>query len=212
MTKFIVGISGKRGSGKTTLANELVASGKFIRASFAAPLKFAVVRDFNLIQSQVNGALKEVIDERYNKTPRDIMIAYGNFFRSIDPNYWVDQLRLALDHIDRSVVIDDMRFENEAIMIKALGGYLVRLDRDEMFSPYKGEIDDLSEIGLDNYTGFDLRIPPEFNKDLADLKSISERILNVKRSKEAITKLPVDVILPDGRDIRNVDLHSGGNI
>lgn len=171
---LIIGVSGKKGSGKDTLANILVKKYGFIKRSFAEALKSGVRKDFDLTKDHTDGKLKELptkfINTKYHQsdgclkteywTPRDIMVEYGQFFRKFNPNYWVDSVFDNLKHIDPfknypkliRVVISDVRFKNEADRIREEGGYVARLDRKLELNIYKTISDDVSETDLDNYT------------------------------------------------------------
>ena len=72
-----VGILGKKGSGKDTLADYLVEHNGFIKYSFADPVKNIVNILFNLSDTQVNGYLKETVDERWGLSPRVILQRFG---------------------------------------------------------------------------------------------------------------------------------------
>jgi len=180
MTKpLIVAVSGKRGAGKSALARVLIEDYGFVLGSFAKPLKERAKLDFCLSAAQVYGDQKEVVDPRYGMTSRDILIKIGQAYRSIDNDFWVNELRKSLETEIRPVVIDDMRFVNEANMLKGMGAMLVRLERLPEDNIYKGIIDDLSETQLDLYDGFDFRFCGMDNRTMSDLRVIAERITNV---------------------------------
>jgi len=180
MTKpFIVAVSGKRGAGKTALADILVNDYGFVRASFALPLKEKVRQDFDLSHEQVYGFQKEIVDSRYGLSSREILIKVGQIYRAVDPNYWVKQLEKTLLTFDKPVVIDDMRFRNEIDMLRGLGAYVVRLDRLLMDNIYKTELNDPSETDLDHHKGFSLHVAGEDNRTISDLYAVAERITNV---------------------------------
>jgi hypothetical protein len=88
----IVAISGKRRSGKSFLGTILQNDYGFVPISLAAPLKQMIRDHFGLTVDQTDGHLKEIVDVRYNLTPRDLMIRFGAFYRSIDPDFWVKKL------------------------------------------------------------------------------------------------------------------------
>jgi hypothetical protein len=78
----------------------------------------------------------------------------------------------------RPLVITDMRFPNEAMTVKKLGGFLVRCDRDVPASP--GEDQHTSETALDNYLHWDYVI--DNNGSLEDLQGkVAEIVDNVLR-------------------------------
>lgn len=61
-------------------------------------------------------------------TPRDIWIAVGNKMRDIWQSTWIDYV---LKNIKADIVIiSDLRFENEAIAIRAARGILIKIVRD----------------------------------------------------------------------------------
>ena len=177
-SKFvIIGLSGKRGSGKDALANKLIALG-WEKVSFAGELKQRVRDDFNLTVEQTDGALKEVPSGYINETgteltPRDIMTTCGQYYRSIDPMFWVKSAfrRVVRNEVEgtRKLVVTDVRFPNEANFLRQHGAIMVRLNRYPKLNIYKTELNNISETSLDTYS-FDWTIPPENNIDLTDLE------------------------------------------
>jgi hypothetical protein len=173
----IVGLSGKASSGKTSVANYLAKHYGYTHLALAIPLKNLCKEHFALTDEQVHGKLKEVVDERYGVSPRQILINTGRFYRSIDPMFWVKKLRgellNTLQAQTRVFVISDVRFPNEAEWIRTYGGINVRLERPIEQRGF--ELDDESETALDSYN-FDLRIPESSNVDLDDIPKIAQRI------------------------------------
>lgn len=163
----LIGISGKRGTGKSLLGKILSEQFGFISLSFAKELKERVREDFGLREIETDGEAKEKILPEYGLSPREIMIKYGQFFRSIDPDYWV---RRTLRRIksDGDYCITDVRFRNEADAITKLGGVVVRLERLPKLNIYKGTIDDESENALDSYS-FSSVLTAEHNRTPEDL-------------------------------------------
>ena len=71
---MIIGITGKAGSGKDTVADYLVKNHDFIKLSFAGILKQGMQILFNLSDDQLHHPLvKEKIDPRWGKSPRELM-------------------------------------------------------------------------------------------------------------------------------------------
>jgi phosphomevalonate kinase len=185
---YIVSISGKRGSGKTTLAEMLVKHG-FTRVSFAATLKTAVMREYGLTPEQVYGMAKETFEPKIGMTPRQKLTEYGQAKRAEDPNFWVKAFLTDLQAVTGPVVVDDMRFKNEAHMLRQQSGLMVRLARLEEDNVYKGVIDDASETDLDDYPSFDIVVPGTDNRTLGDLESLTERILDAYYQTLAVNAL-----------------------
>lgn len=131
----LLALTGPAGSGKTTVAEHLVCMGAAVRVRFAGPLKDALVA-MGLTREQVDGGEKE--EPCYmlgGKTPRHAMQTIGTDWgrEMIDDEIWV---RCTVARIltftaqGLNVVVDDARFDNEADMIRELGGKVISLTRD----------------------------------------------------------------------------------
>lgn len=115
---MIIGIIGKKGSGKDTMADYLVKQYEFKQFTYAEPLKKICQELFSLTDEQVNCPhLKEVIDERWGKTPREILQQIGTdlFRKHYDENIWVNILKekIKLDVKTKNIVVSDIRHQNE---------------------------------------------------------------------------------------------------
>jgi len=156
---MIIGISGKARVGKDTTGGifkkELFDTGKgeFQLIEYSRALKADVGKNFNLSHVQLYGDLKEVEDKRYKKgniedgiywTPREILQAYGEFFRTIDSNFWTN--KVFKDSFE-NLIITDVRHKEEVKAIKDRGGYHIRVYRSHDIKVHgTGHI---SETGLD---------------------------------------------------------------
>lgn len=178
MTKYVIlGLSGKRGSGKDALASKLAPLG-WERVSFADELKKKIRLDFNLTSEQTDGKLKEtpcgyINEDGVELTPRDIMTLCGKYYRAIDPMFWVKQafkhVNESVSDVTRKIVVTDVRFTNEVEYLRDRGAFIVRIDRDPALNIYKIPLTDFTETSLDNYT-FDYKITADHNVDFADLE------------------------------------------
>ena len=158
----VVALSGKMRSGKTFVANHLVNKHGFQVMRFAGPLK----DDIRAM------GFPEAAIEAKPAWMRLLMQAYGQAWRAVNPDHWVEQLMIELNQIRsfdlacypveraaRPVVLDDMRFENEARALRALNPdefdvKLIRLFR--VGEP--GDVahtQDQSECDLDHYEDWD---------------------------------------------------------
>ena len=141
------------GCGKTTAANLFI---EHQRVSFAAPLKRAVwsmLNDLGLGGFRYAYEDKEAIIPEIGVSARHMMQTLGTEWgrACIHPDFWVMIARAETQRIMNdggSVVIDDVRFPNEATMIRDLGGELWRIDRPGVI--YSG--DHSSEGGLEDIT------------------------------------------------------------
>ncbi len=110
---LLIGLSGKAGSGKSTVADHLSGKGYYSLA-FADVLKEVVGTAFGFTAEQLHGGLKEAIDPRFHKSPRWCLQHFGSAFREVWPQIWIMAL---LDNISlfwaeygpRLIVITDVR-------------------------------------------------------------------------------------------------------
>lgn len=116
---MIIGIFGKKGHGKDTIADYLVNNHNFYKLTYAEPIKKICREIFSLSDEQlINHTLKEEIDPRWNKSPRQIMQLIGTdlFRKTFSEDIWVNILcekakKLLLE--GKKIVISDIRHSNE---------------------------------------------------------------------------------------------------
>lgn len=134
MTKIIIGFTGKAGSGKDTAVNDLKSlhdESMIDHFSFASPLKNGVKEMWGFTEEQVNTSLKDEIDEKWNVTPREILQWLGtDVVRARNEHHWTQLMKNKILLSDKEIIlISDVRFENEAALIKELGGLVCRVVR-----------------------------------------------------------------------------------
>lgn len=126
---MIIGLCGLKQSGKSTAARYLIQKRGFVRHSLADPLK-KMLKVIGLTDEQLWGGHKEVpIALLDGKTPRHAMQTLGTEWgrNCISDDFW---LRVWFETLPPGdVVCDDVRFENEADMIRRLGGVVVEIAR-----------------------------------------------------------------------------------
>ena len=125
---LVIGFAGKARSGKDTAGEYLVDRYKFLRYSFAQPLKDATKIMFNLTDKQVEE--KDKPAEPWGRSPRELYQKIGtDIARNIDVNVWVKGCDIfKKDNPGRSIVITDVRFSNEAFWIRQQGGVVIFLE------------------------------------------------------------------------------------
>jgi hypothetical protein len=167
---MILGVTGKARSGKDTfaamLAEELFDATKqrYVLMAYATELKQRVQKDFDLSFDQLWGDEKEVADPRYEKpredpedtitfwTAREILQAYGQFFRTIDYNFWVRALFDTIEYKGYgNVIVTDVRHPNEADPIRERGGVVIRVSSNRQGLPQIHGTTHISEIAMDDY-------------------------------------------------------------
>lgn len=122
----LVGISGKAGSGKSTVADYLESKYGYKQISFAAILK-NMLRVAGLPEP-ADRDKKEAIIEGFSFSWREAAQKLGTEWgRALDDDIWV---KLSLASLDDSTnyVISDVRFDNEAGAIRRKGGSIIHLE------------------------------------------------------------------------------------
>jgi len=175
----LIGISGRKNSGKSTLAEELCKKYNGVQIAFADPLKWVAVNIMGLPAAQVYGndeAKKNKTQYQWKDMPfehtrsaedyltvRNMLQVFGTeIFRRIDPDIWVKALIRRIDSCYKNeelVVVDDVRFPNEVKGLQSKGGYVIRLTRGVMLDEH------VSETSLDCWQGFDYKVIGDCNKE-----------------------------------------------
>lgn len=154
----IIGLSGKKQSGKTTVVNFLSSEiRKALPATscsitnFADPLKQIIIKCF--VPNEWQWGEKQLDCEACKaailpcgKTVREVLQIVGtDWFRGLYPDCWVNAYRNNLPW--REIYLTtDARFPNEVKCIEDLGGIVIRLLRAPLNDQHE------SETALDNYS------------------------------------------------------------
>lgn len=156
----IIGLAGRKWSGKDTSADYLVRRYGFTKYAFAGPLKGFCRDIFDLDHVQLYGVKRDVKDARYDLTPRQLMQKFGSdFLRDmIDRDFWIKFFVRWAQKQQRPIVVSDVRFQNELDIIKSLGGHVIKLERKDAGhisdDPHSSEcVDSLKNIDviIENY-------------------------------------------------------------
>jgi hypothetical protein len=149
----LIGLSGKKRSGKDTVAcilqQCLPRTELFYHIHFAGALKQEVA-------NATGHSLKYIEDHKENF--RLILQGWGTDYRRklYGKDYWVKRLSEKIRYLENSgatfIVVSDVRFQNEADLIKKLGGQVWRIERELASSDAHP-----SETDLDDYK-FDVEI------------------------------------------------------
>ena len=173
---LLIGLSGYKRSGKTTVATLLADGFGFHVESFAAPIRRTVAHILGMHPEELERAKQDPVDWLDGLTPRQLMQTLGTEWgRAQHPELWVRSVFRRMDHAQRAAgparlswVVHDVRFPNEAAAIRLRGGYVVRVcrghppDADDHASerplppgwiddtlPNFGTFNDLSEATMD---------------------------------------------------------------
>lgn len=137
---FLIGLTGRKGSGKDTAAYVLTQDPRlgFHKAAFADALRDIVRIAFGLSDLELHDrVLKEKPLDRWPyQSPRHLLQFVGtDLFRENWPDVWIHALRhRILSRPHQNYVITDVRFPNEADMIRSMGGSVIRIVRPSLFT------------------------------------------------------------------------------
>ena len=156
-----IGFAGRMKSGKDTAAK--YATDKIFRwkgpnfiiarMAFAAPLKDIAMNYMGLTAHECyDQEGKAKFNEFWGMTNRDILQRLGDGMRKeIHPDFWIKLMEHAIvECVDegKMFIVTDVRYPNEAELIRKYGGIVVQIRREEV-EPVPGTIDHPSERPLD---------------------------------------------------------------
>lgn len=121
----LIGIAGPAGSGKTTAAEIMVQELGYQQYAFAEPMKEAMAI-LGLPEPGCVEDKEKLIPGRGYSWRLAAQTLATDWARKLDPDFWVELAKTKLSGKQR-VVIADVRFENEAAMIREAGGVVVHL-------------------------------------------------------------------------------------
>ena len=139
---MLIGLVAGKQSGKSTFADYLTKEYKFEQIAFADPIKDGVKIFFDFSDEQMEGVLKEVVDQRWGISPRRALQIIGtDIFRKHLPNtvpglsqlgdkFWLERFKIWYrKNMDKNIIVSDIRFPNEAQLIRDMGGVVVKIKR-----------------------------------------------------------------------------------
>jgi len=175
---MIIGVSGKKRSGKDTVFSMIDAitahEVRTTRTAFGDQIKQEVADAMNIAADDIDAD-----KERF----RPLLQFWGAEFRRgyCGDDYWLKKMRLAAAtwYARDWLIITDVRFPNEAELVRELDGVLIRVERDT-------GLDDThdSETALDDYDHFDFRLKNDGSLD--DLETAVIGIVNDIYKREPI--------------------------
>lgn len=137
-TVRIVGLSASAdGCGKTTLARHIVS--RTLLEPAIVPMARALRQELHTILAQ-DAVFRELptahivpglMDKPTPTWARELLRSWGDYKRMLDPDYWVKRWEDRIQELEGTVelvLVDDIRYRNEADAIHAHGGSLVFLD------------------------------------------------------------------------------------
>lgn len=108
-----IAVLGKMGSGKTYISKLLTEKYNLEIYSFGTKIKNIAYELFNM-----------------EKKDRKLLQTIADYMKYIDKDVWVNYIIKQIQYKD-NIIIDDLRFKNEADSLKKLGFIIIGLDIDE---------------------------------------------------------------------------------
>ena len=148
----LIGLCGRMGSGKDTTA-ELLAPYGYKRLAFADPLKQEVadcIQDerfpedipLDLFEVMLTSRPRDAWKKPTPDGMRKLLQWYGtDFRRNQDSEYWIKKAESSIR--DGKYVFSDVRFPNEASLIRKHGGQIWRIVRDVEDNGIPGHVSEL---------------------------------------------------------------------
>lgn len=139
MRPILIGLTGRARSGKTTAAEHLARTYLLEQYAFADPLRDGLMAIFNLDPTDFEGDRKEQPLGWLDCSPRQLMQSMGTEWarNTVHPDVWVKVAEQNLEYMTKALgavlgfVVSDVRFENEAHLIRRRGGTVIHIGRND---------------------------------------------------------------------------------
>lgn len=133
---MIIGLTGNTFSGKDTAGLYMAKAHNFALFAFADPIRDGLAAMLDIGVNDFSPERKEAVIPWIGKSPRQLMQTLGTEWgrNLVSQTLWTTHMRRRIDQAIRAgddVVITDVRFNTEAVMIKSLGGEIWRIYRPD---------------------------------------------------------------------------------
>ena len=140
---MIIGFTGLKQSGKSTASAFLQGQYGFVNLNFKSAMIEEIKKNFPTFLEAEANTHKCSVDDLFTSKPgsfRQFLQNYGTELRrGFDSNYWVNRWLATANKLwmsdQKNIVVDDVRFLNEAEAIRIAGGKIIRIVRKGQDTP-----------------------------------------------------------------------------
>lgn len=153
---IIIGIAGKKRSGKDTFAQHLKnffenKNKKVQCESFASPIKKCLQTLFYLSNKELEDQKETKLEKLFEHSPRDLMKSLGDWSRGIGKNIFVQNMNHRIEQAQKNnvdyFIISDVRFDNEAYFIRNIQkGFIVGVNAEKRL--HSDDDKHITELGI----------------------------------------------------------------
>jgi len=140
MVMKIIGLAGRAGAGKSTVASIMTEVFGYVQISLAQPLRDGLKAMMGLTDFQLdNPEEKNNVIEWIGRSPRELMQTLGTGWgrESIADDIWLRVADIQINKLKKAspcmhvygIVIPDVRFENSADWVRKKGGTIIHVTR-----------------------------------------------------------------------------------
>ena len=147
---YIIGLAGKAGAGKGAVGDYILKKYGYKQDAFANPIKQAVAVMLGMsvekLEEKKNAGLSNgLLGKSYREMLQTLGTEWGRDM--VNSDIWTILMSQRLeDNSGDNTVITDVRFDNEAELIRSFGGIVLYVDRDTDDCRYVGR--HVSELSL----------------------------------------------------------------
>jgi len=168
--EILIGLVGKKGTGKTVVANYLREEHDFLEVKFAGLLKEDMSKMLDIPMDIIEPRTPAMREKReswihpiWGMTVREMLQKFGTdaIRDNFHSDFWIIRLDMLLKEKFRQgrIVISDVRFKNEIDYVSDNGGYIFKVLRTAGTDEHQSEVDlddyDYPCFLLENYSTFD---------------------------------------------------------